>query len=122
MTVPPSPLKKAVDMEGNVVRLGDVDCMGYKVGYIDEDGTCWESCREHDLSVTAGRFHDLWIEWNRSGGIIGPEDAYRIAREQCHDPDNIKDAAKGALEIADPDDPFNRVIRMIQLQRSSMPS
>lgn len=102
------------DVDGNPVKLGDVDSMGYVVGYIDEEGSCWESCREHDLAITAGRFRDAWIKWKQDGGMLGRQDALRIARECCDDSNNVDDAVQHALNEVDPEDPLNQAISALR--------
>lgn len=54
-----------IDINGDVLRVGETDSMGYRVGWIDEDGDCWVSERERDLAVTAGRYIDERREWKR---------------------------------------------------------
>ena len=57
MAAPKSPLAETIEL-GRTVRLWDYDSAGYQIGYIDEEGCCWESCRERDLAITEGRVRD----------------------------------------------------------------
>lgn len=45
------------------MRVGETDSMGYRVGWIDEQGDCWVSEYERDLAITAGRYIDAKREW-----------------------------------------------------------
>lgn len=97
MAAPKSPLAETIEL-GRTVRLWDYDSAGYQIGYIDEEGCCWESCRERDLAITEGRFRDGVIYWNR-GECESPPNALEIAKRECRDPDNIEEAAKAADNI-----------------------
>jgi hypothetical protein len=88
-------------------ELGSYDCDGIFVGYIDEEGLSWESCRERDCSITAGRYHDAFWRWNRSGGALGSEpDVREIAERVCREPDSIEEAIRDAERQFDPSDPL----------------
>jgi hypothetical protein len=88
--------------------LGDTDSMGHFVGYIDEEGGCWESCRERDLTLTCGRYRDAWYEWNRSGGVLGNKpDARKIAESVCRETASIDEAVREAEGEFDPTSPFS---------------
>lgn len=78
--------------------------------YTDEQGVVWDSVREHDLAVTAGRYADAMIEWKRQHGhkllekhddgtitILHPN-PYEIAKRVCVDPDNVNDAGHEAVD------------------------
>jgi hypothetical protein len=67
-----SPRRYGTDINGMPVRLGDTDCDGVAVGYIDDGGTCWESRTERDMAIGAGRSLDAFIEYNYHGGVLGP--------------------------------------------------
>lgn len=88
-------------------ELGTYDCAGIFVGYIDEEGLAWESCRERDCSITAGRYHDAFVLWNRTGGVLGTEPSARaIAEVICREPDSIEEAVRDAERQFDSSDPF----------------
>lgn len=55
--------KAGLDTNGEVKRLGETDSLGYQVGWIDEDGCCWESVRERDIAIATGRWLDARKEW-----------------------------------------------------------
>lgn len=95
MAAPKSPLSETVEF-GRTLRLWDYDSAGYQIGYIDEDGCCWESCRERDLAITEGRFRDAVIQ---DGSGLKLPNALEIAKRECRDPDNIEDAAKAAESL-----------------------
>jgi len=108
-----------VDSHGNPVCLGERDSDGILVGYIDIDGTCWESLEERDVATTMGRFWDQWLLWNKSGGLIGSlPDAMEIAQRECLDPDSVEEAAQAARDQIDPRDPVARMmmVRMAQIR------
>lgn len=95
---------------GQTHELGGFDCDGYFIGYID-DGTCWESVRERDVSITTGRFEEAWNRWNCCGGVLGaepsPED---FARIYCREIDSIEEAIRECQNRIDPDDILNREV------------
>lgn len=70
---PNSCFPQGYDSWGKLVSLGDIDSDGCFVGYISGDGLAWESRRECDEAITAGRFMDAWNKWNRAGGLLGTE-------------------------------------------------
>lgn len=108
---PDSPRKTGTDVDGKPRELGEIDSMGSFIGYIDEDGDCWESLHERDLALTAGRAHDAYIEWNRSGGVLGEEPNIReIAERVCQNPDHIEEAIRFAEQQNDPNDPLNIIL------------
>lgn len=86
-----------VDANGQPVRLGEFDSMGHIVGYIDEEGSCWESLRERDCSTTAGRFEEAMTLFRRGESTVRP-DPDEFAREHCKDPGNHEEAAREARE------------------------
>lgn len=87
-----------VDCHGVPVRLGEFDSAGHIVGYIDEDtGSCWESLRERDCSITAGRFDEATARFRRGEVSVAP-DPDEIARQHCIDPANREQAARDARE------------------------
>lgn len=65
--------------------------------FIDEQGVSWESVREHDLAITAGRYADAVREAELTDAEQFPN-PWQIAREVCVDPENIKDAADEAIK------------------------
>lgn len=97
------------DSHGNAVTLGGRDTDNVPVGFIDGDGLGWESVRERDLAVTAGRYLDAMIAWKRDcGGEIVRRGAdgsvtilypnpWAIAKAVCLDPANVNDAADNAV-------------------------
>lgn len=111
---PGSPRENGVDVDGVPRELGDTDSMGTFVGYIDEGGCCWESHRERDEAITAGRFIEAWHRWNKTGGIVGPEpDPDEFAERLAH-PLNWCEAAKAARGAAEdflPGGVFNHASR-----------
>lgn len=113
--------QEGVDSHGNPVRLGEVDTDGFVVGFIDPDGTCWESITERDVATTCGRFMEAWNDWNRCGGLLGSEpDAYAVAQRECIHPDSVDVAADEALSQIDPEDPVSRaMMHFIAKQRSA---
>lgn len=112
--------EEGTDSHGNSVRLGEPDGDGVIVGYIDLDGTTWESLRERDIATTVGRFWDSWLEWNRSGGLLGEQpDPEAVAQRECLDPENQSEAALSAAEQIDPDDPFTREMFRIMATRKA---
>lgn len=86
-----------VDVNGKPVRLGEFDSLGHIVGYIDESGSCWESLRERDCSVTAGRFEEAMTLFRRGETTVRP-DPVEFAREHCMDPAHREEAAREAVE------------------------
>jgi hypothetical protein len=86
-----------VDSNGQPVRLGEFDSLGHIVGYIDEDGSCWESLRERDTSTTAGRYEEAMALFRRGDRTVAP-DPDEFAREHCRDPEHREEAAREARE------------------------
>lgn len=70
---PDSPHIIGYDSHGEVVLLGAQDTDGLFIGYIDQNGLAWASRQERDVAVGAGRLHDAFLAWNKSGGVLGPE-------------------------------------------------
>lgn len=87
-------LTEGKDVDGIPRRLGDRDSMGHIVGFIDEDGNCWETVAERDGAITAGRYQDAMIEWESKGGE--KPDPTVIAIETCFDRGNVTAAADEA--------------------------
>lgn len=86
------------DIDGIPRRLGDRDSMGHVIGFIDHDENCWETVAERDGALTAGRYQDAMIAWEREGKK-GPEPrATLIAREVCLDRANVAAAVREARE------------------------
>jgi hypothetical protein len=46
------------DVNNEPVRIGDIDSMGFKVGYIDEEGLAWQSRLERDCALGSSALHD----------------------------------------------------------------
>lgn len=91
-------LSAGVDCNGQPARLGEFDSQGHIVGYIDEDsGACWESLRERDCAVTAGRYEEAMVRFRR-GELKEPPDPDAFAREHCKDPANHERAAHEAVD------------------------
>lgn len=90
-------LTAGVDHDGQPVRLGERDSMGHVVGFIDEDGTCWESLAERDSAVTAGVYRRA-VEAYQWQQIPEHPDADAIAQEVCLDPRHYEEAAREARE------------------------
>lgn len=49
------------------LKIGDIDDMGFHVGYIDDDGMAWESEQEALVAPAFGRWADAWNAWNLWG-------------------------------------------------------
>lgn len=47
----------------HTLTIGDTDCSGRSVGYIDGGGLAWESEDERNISVGAGRVIDGIRDW-----------------------------------------------------------
>lgn len=93
------------DIDGTPISLGEIDSSGSEVGYIDLEGTAWESLEERDIATTCGRYLDAWNRWNITGGLIGKEpDPWEIALRECYDLDNAEVAAEEAARETDPED------------------
>lgn len=92
-------LTAGIDADGNPVRLGERDSMGHVIGYIEEDGTPWESLRERDYAVTAGEYRRALLAW-----MSGDDERFRrpraedVARATCIDPQHCDGAAQEAEE------------------------
>jgi hypothetical protein len=57
------------DMYGQPVRLGDTDCYGYTVGWINPDtGDCYESFYEFLSCQAAGQYTDAMRAWRQGHG------------------------------------------------------
>lgn len=96
---PDSFFDRGTDSHGVIVELGGTDTDGHFVGFIDSTGHAWQSRREHDTAITAGRFRDAWIKYNRTGGIIGTApDPEQFAIEYAH-PENLIAATNAAREV-----------------------
>jgi hypothetical protein len=67
---PDSPRQHGRDTHGVPRELGDIDSDGYLVGWIAPDGSCWQSPREHEIAIAAGRYLDAWLRRNRAGGTL----------------------------------------------------
>lgn len=104
--------KAGVDVNGQPVRLGEFDSMGHIVGYIDEDGNCWESIIERDRVKSASRFHDAMCSYKR--GECEKPDPLKVAEEVCLDESNIE----AALEEIEDDAKFVRAFRAMNKARS----
>lgn len=48
----------ACSNRSHTLTIGDTDCDGRTVGFIDDGGLCWESEYERNTSVGAGRVID----------------------------------------------------------------
>ena len=117
---PESPKQQGTDIEGKRRELGDTDSMGHFIGWIDESGDCWESCRERDCTITAGCFRDQMSQWNRSGGLLGMKpDARLIAESMCLNPDSIEEAIREAESWFDPEDSFAAYVMARQAQQAA---
>lgn len=87
-------LTEGKDVDGIARRLGDRDSMGHIVGFIDDDGNCWETVAERDGAITAGRYQDAMLDSERTGR---PEpDLRSIAIETCLDAESIPHAMEEA--------------------------
>lgn len=107
---PNSPRQSGYDSNGTACRLGETDSEGYFVGWIDEEGQCWQSCHERDLAITAGRYHDAWVEGERAGTVWdNPPDPQAFARRYCLRPEHLEEAARAAAQQFDPTDPLARL-------------
>ena len=53
--------RRGHDTNGMPVKLGEKDTDGFHVGYIDEEGACWESRRERDIAVGSSRIFDNYF-------------------------------------------------------------
>lgn len=95
---PTSPRESGYDTCGVPRSLGEIDSDGVFVGYICEQGTTWESRREHDEAVTAGRYMDAWNHWNRSGGVLGAEPDPEDFADAIASPENFLFALSAARE------------------------
>ena len=84
------------DVDGIARRLGDRDSMGHIVGFIDDEGNCWESVGERDRTTASGRYMDAMIAWEKTGGTKPIPTL--VALECCFDPENISAAVKEARE------------------------
>lgn len=114
MIDPRSPLKEGKDSHGNPVRLGEIDTGGYFVGYIDEDGLCWESVRERDCAIASGRFYDACIDWDRNGQQGPPPSKYAIAREHCIDPSSVMAAVRSMNRTLGSIDPMTKLLAAVE--------
>ena len=50
--------------------LGENDCDGFLIGWIDESGTPFISRLERDIVVGSGALREALIAWSRSGGLL----------------------------------------------------
>lgn len=87
-------------------ELGDEDCQGYPIGYIDPEGLGWQSLKERDVALASSEYEEAYCNWARCGGIIPEPDAYAIANRVCLDPDNIEEAVQDALDSVRVDNPI----------------
>lgn len=106
-------LTAGVDANGNPVRLGERDSMGHVVGYIEEDGTPWESLRERDYAVTAGEYRRALLAWMSGDERFRQPRAEDVARATCIDPQHCEGAAQEAEEQVE----FYRQLRGILPKR-----
>jgi len=86
-----------VDVNGNPVKLGEFDSMGHIVGYIDDEGNCYESIRERDCCVSAGRFHDQVVAFRRGEREDMP-DPTAVAKANCMEEANVPHAVSEIKE------------------------
>lgn len=106
---PESPRSEGYDAEGEPVQLGDIDGLGYYVGWIDEDGLAWESRCEREITLSSGAFRDDWMRWNRCGGLVGNEPSpIPYIRDYCS-PDSEDEALRECEETISPDCPVNKM-------------
>jgi hypothetical protein len=95
---PDSPRRRGRDAHGVPRDLGDIDTDGYLVGWIAPGGSCWQSPREHEIAISAGRYLDAWLRWNRAGGALGVEpDPARFVARHCS-PDCEDEALRECAE------------------------
>lgn len=118
---PASPQNKGTDSCGAPRTLGDTDATGHFVGYIDDEGTCWESCLERDCAITSGRFMEAWDEWYCNGGITEQPDPLDFAQRLCLREASVAEAAASAARETDMSDPLVR-IRMRAVMRRMKPN
>jgi hypothetical protein len=98
------------DIDGTPVVLGDTDSSGRPVGYIDLEGTAWESLQERDIATTCGRYLEAWNQWNKTGGLLGAEpDPWDAALRECYSLENLEAAAQAAAIETNPEDPLTRM-------------
>jgi hypothetical protein len=117
---PDSPNEVGKDAGGVVRELGDTDSMGHFIGWIDTDGSCWESVRERDCALTAGRFREAMSDWNRTGGLLGEKpEARKFAERVCVSPDSVEEAVRDAESWFDPDDSFARIVMAAQAAKAA---
>lgn len=82
------------DVDGIPRKLGDRDSMGHIVGFIDDEGNCWENVAERDGSTTMGRYIDAMLQWEKRGGT--KPDPTITAIETCLDSANVSAASDEA--------------------------
>jgi hypothetical protein len=80
---PDSPRIEGFDLDGFPVSLGGYSSDGSFVGYISEDGTDWESREDYEIAYAAGVLYDAFIQWNRTGGALGPEPDIQSLLSSC---------------------------------------
>ncbi len=99
---PDSPRQHGYDC-GREVELGDVDSDGYLIGWIEPDGSCWESRRECEIARAISRYHDAFWRWNRTGGVLGAEpepDPIEFVARYCS-PDTEDDALRECEQVVE---------------------
>jgi hypothetical protein len=90
-----------IDASGATVRLGERDCDGRRVGFIDADGLAWESLRECLVATAAARIAEalalpIGAERERALAAALAELPRELAAEAARE-------ASWGLEIADLD-------------------
>ena len=100
MIEPNSPLEQTrCNLCKEIHALGDTDCSGVFVGWIDEEGCVWESLRERDVATASGRWLDAFRAWNKTGGIVGTyPDPREFAERYCFDPMHHDEAIRECEE------------------------
>jgi hypothetical protein len=110
-----SPREEGIDSSGIPRRLGEQDDYGVVIGFIEEDGTCWESCLERDIATTGARFDEALWGWVRSAGITEQPDPHEFAEKYCRDRESIESAVSECKRQLDPNDPLTRIrLRVIR--------
>lgn len=60
-------------------HLGQTDCDGLPIGWIEEDGTPFISRRERDVIIGSAALREELFFWSKTGGLLGLiEDPYQI--------------------------------------------
>lgn len=86
-----------VDVNGEPARLGEFDSTGHIVGYIDDKGNCWESLKERDCSMSAGRYLDEMSNY-RAGRRVSEPDPQVISGSICINPEHVEAAVQECHE------------------------